>query len=191
VNPRLRFQTPKAWTDAVLADIDAFLIDHAAAERKAAATGMNFVVRYPDRHQLIAPMVAFAREELAHFQLVWAWLQKRGLQLGPDTKDDYVRQLMAWVRTGRDERLLDRLVMASVVEARGHERFNLLAEAMPDAALRNFYASIAASEQRHTDLFLELAAVYFDAHAIDNRLNSVLDFEASVCGSLPHRAALH
>ena len=31
----LLFDTPSAWVDAVLADFDSFLLDHAAAEKKA------------------------------------------------------------------------------------------------------------------------------------------------------------
>ena len=50
---------------------DAFLIDHAACERKASATGMWFVVRYPDRPVLLDPLIAFAREELEHFHRVY------------------------------------------------------------------------------------------------------------------------
>ena len=34
---RLRTKTPWGWTDVVLADFDAFLVDHAACERKAGA----------------------------------------------------------------------------------------------------------------------------------------------------------
>ena len=60
----LRFSTPKAWLDVVFSDFDAFLIDHAACERKASATGMSFVVRYPDKAPLIEPLIEFAREEL-------------------------------------------------------------------------------------------------------------------------------
>ena len=59
--------TDPAWVDTVVADFDAFLVDHAACERKASATGMAFVVRYPDRPQLLGPMIEFAREELEHF----------------------------------------------------------------------------------------------------------------------------
>ena len=62
----LRKPTPDGWLDVVLADFDAFLIDHAACERKASATGMSFVVRYPDRKEILEPLIAFAREELEH-----------------------------------------------------------------------------------------------------------------------------
>ena len=67
----LCYQTPPQWLDAVFSDFDSFLVDHAACERKASATGMNFVVRYPDRPELVEPLIEFAREELEHFQIVY------------------------------------------------------------------------------------------------------------------------
>jgi tRNA-(ms[2]io[6]A)-hydroxylase len=187
----LRYHTPQAWTDTVLADLDSFMVDHAACERKASATGMNFVVRYPDRTEMIGPMIAFAREEMSHFQQVWTWLNKRGQKLGNDSKDQYVRSLMQHVRTGRDERLMDRLIMAAVVEARGFERFGLVADALPDGPLRSFYEGITLSEGRHRGFFLDMAGIYFDQAAIAERLEAFLDYEAEAIAAQPLRATVH
>ena len=187
----LRYQTPDAWTEVVLADFDRFLVDHAACERKASATGLNFVVRYPDRVEMIGPMIAFAREELTHFQQAWAWVKKRGLKLAADEKDLYIRRLMKHVRAGGEERLLDRLLMAAVVEARGHERFGLVAAALPEGRLKTFYTSITASEGRHRTFFLDMAALYFDEETIADRLDAFLDYEAAAISDLPLRPAVH
>ena len=121
-----------------MSDFGAFLVDHAACERKAAATAMAFVVRYPDRAKLIEPMIELAREELEHFQLVFRVIHERGLTLGADEKDPYVNALLALVRAGRDERLLDRLLVAGVVEARGCERFGMVGRALPAGELKTF-----------------------------------------------------
>jgi tRNA 2-(methylsulfanyl)-N6-isopentenyladenosine37 hydroxylase len=187
----LRVATDVAWIDAVLGDFDAFLVDHAACERKASATGMAFVVRYPDRVALLDPLIAFAREELEHFHRVYRLLEARGLTLGPDAADPYVGALLASVRTGRDERLLDRLLVAGVVEARGCERFGMIAQALPTGELADFYADITRSEARHHGLFLRLARSYFDENAIATRLDELLDAEARILEGLPLRAALH
>jgi tRNA-(ms[2]io[6]A)-hydroxylase len=94
----LRVSTSPEWLEVVLADFDAFLIDHAACERKASATGMSFVVRYPDRIPLIEPMIEFAREELEHFHRVYKKMSERGLTFQPDYKDEYVTDLRRHVR---------------------------------------------------------------------------------------------
>ena len=174
-----------------MADFDAFLVDHAACERKASATGMAFVVRYPDRTLLLDEMIAFAREELEHFHRVYRLLAARGLTLGPDAPDRYVGQLLTHVRTGRDERLLDRLVVAGIVEARGCERFGLVADALPPGELKDFYRDITRSEARHHGLFLRLARGYFAEDRVQARLADLLDVEARVIGDMPIGPALH
>ena len=187
----LAVPTDPRWIEAVMADFDAFLVDHAAAERKASATGMAFVVRYPDRPVLLEPMIAFAREELEHFHRVYRLLAERGLALAADEPDPYVRPMLGLVRGGRDPRLLDRLLVAGIVEARGCERFGLVAEALPAGELKDFYVEITRSEARHHGLFTRLARELFDADDVASRLSELLAAEADIVGGLPLRAALH
>jgi len=174
-----------------MGDFDRFLLDHAACERKAAATGMSFVVRYPDRVEILDPMIAFAREELEHFHLVYRIIEARGLRLGPDERDPYVNGLQTHLRPKGDERFLDRLVLGSVVEARGCERFGLVADALDPGELKDFYLDLTRSEARHQGLFLRLARHYFSPDVITSRVDALLDAEAEVLSKLPLRAALH
>ena len=188
---QLRAPTSPRWAETVLANFDAFLLDHAACERKASATAMNFVSHYPDRKELVAAMIDLAREELEHFHLVYQKIAERGLILGSDTKDPYVGRLAREHREGSRPYFLDRLLLAGIVEARGCERFGLLATALPSGALKDFYRGIARSEVRHKDLFLNLARVYFDPPEIETRLAELLEIEARVIAELPLRAAVH
>lgn len=183
--------TAPSWIEAVMADFDAFLVDHAACERKAAATGMAFVVRYPDRTALLDPLIAFAREELEHFHHVVRIMVARGLSPGPDEPDPYVGALLRLVRTGRDERLLDRLLVAGVVEARGCERFGLVAQALPAGELKDFYGELTRSEARHHGLFVRLAREIADAETVEVRTREILVAEAEIVAALPVRPALH
>ena len=114
---------------------------------------MTFVVRYPDRDPLLDPMIHLAREELTHFHRVFRLLRKRGLIFQKDEKDPYLQLLLKQTRRGREEELMDRLLLAAVVEARGHERFALIAGAVQEPDLKGFYEEIARSEARHADLF--------------------------------------
>ncbi len=179
------------WLECVLADFDKFLLDHAAAEKKASGMAMSMVSHYPDRPELVSAMTDLAVEELTHFREVVRLIQKRQLQLGTDEKDRYVGQIRDEIRQGSDIYLLDRLISAAVIEARGAERFGLIAKAVKDPDLQRFYQAIARSESRHYALFIDLAYRYFDRETVDSRWQEFLSMEAEILSALPIRAALH
>jgi tRNA-(ms[2]io[6]A)-hydroxylase len=174
-----------------MADFDSFLLDHAAAEKKASGMAISMLSHYPDRIELVAAMADLAVEELTHYREVVKWIHQRGLVTAADQKDPYVLAFRESIRKGREEYLLDRLLTASIIEARGAERFALVAEALPPGPLQKFYRSIARSEERHYELFLELAGKYLDERVIAPRWDELLDIEAQLVAALPVRAALH
>ena len=187
----LRYATPTAWTEAVMADFNSFLQDHAAAEKKASGMAISMLSHYPDRMELDAAMADLAVEELTHYREVVKWIHRRGLLTTADRKDGYVLALRESIRKGREVYLLDRLLTASIIEARGAERFALVASALETGPLKKFYQSIARSEERHYQLFLELAGKYLDQQVIGERWEQLLDIEAAIVARLPIRAALH
>lgn len=189
----LRIATPRVWVETVLADFDAFLKDHAACERKAAALAMSFVSRFIDYPLAVEPMISLAREELAHFHEVYRLLGKRGLALGPDEPDPYVKAMLAHVRHRRDEHFLDRLLISGIVEARGCERFEILGEALRerDPELARWYARLGREEAGHYKIFLRIARQYFPEAAVTSRQEVFLDLEAQAMLAAPVRAAVH
>jgi tRNA-(ms[2]io[6]A)-hydroxylase len=188
---QLRYNTTEAWLSAVLGGFDSFLLDHAANERKASAMAMTFVVRYPDKDAIHDPMIHLAREELTHFHRVFRLCRDRGLRFSGDQKDPYVNGMIKRIRRGQGHEFLDRLVMAGVVEARGCERFGLLADALEEPELKAFYTELAGSEARHAEIFVELAQIYFSPEEVQARLSFFLDVDAALVDALPPRAALH
>jgi tRNA-(ms[2]io[6]A)-hydroxylase len=188
---RLRIPTSPRWAEAACADLDAFLRDHAANERKASASALAFVSHYPDRPDLVARCIALAREELEHFERVVALMAGRGQRLGPDAKSAYLRGLAAEYREGSEAYFLDRLLTSAIAEARGCERFGLLAAALPPGELRDFYRELARTEVRHHETYLELAGTYFPSAEVEGRLEQLLEVEAKIVETLPVRAALY
>ncbi|HEX2872567.1 MAG TPA: tRNA-(ms[2]io[6]A)-hydroxylase [Polyangiaceae bacterium] len=189
----LRVNTPPEWLEAVFGDFDAFLLDHANCERKASATGMSFVARYPDRKELLDPMIEFAKEELEHFHIMYRICAERGLTLADDYKDPYVNALRSQIRAGGDIHFLDRLLVSGVVEARGCERLYMVAEALKtrDPSLYEPYMELARAESRHHAFFFRMARLYFSEAEVKERGGQMLDFEAELVQRLPHRAAVH
>lgn len=188
---RLRTATDTAWIDVVLGDFDAFLVDHAACERKASATALKLVSHYSDRTLLVRELIPFAQEELDHYAQVMEIVLDRGLSTRADEKDPYVGALMGLIERGPEQYFLDRLLVLGIVEARGCERFGMVADALEAGPLKDFYADITRSEARHHGLFVRLAKEYFPAERVQTRLDELLDGEAEIVDKLPLRPAVH
>ena len=175
-----------------MADFDSFLQDHADCERKASAMAMSFVAKYPDRLKIIPDLIDTAIEELEHFQQVYDLMQSRGIPLAHSIGEDpYLKALLKICHSGREERFLDRLLIASVVETRGAERFRMISEAQTDPEMHRFYKILWASEAKHGHLFVKLALHYFDKKRVYDRLEWWVEQEGKIIDALEIRAALH
>ncbi|MEE2960032.1 MAG: tRNA isopentenyl-2-thiomethyl-A-37 hydroxylase MiaE [Myxococcota bacterium] len=189
---RLKCETPAEWVRLVDDQLESFLRDHAHNERKVAGSAMTLLAHHPNRPELVEAMTDLAREELSHFRAVFEKLQSKGWALGFDDKDTYMAKMAhALRRKDTDLYLLDRLLLFAVIEARGCERFKLLGDRLGDLEMRNFYAALARAEARHHALFLRLARLYFPLEMVQERLDGLLEHEASVFSDLPLRPALH
>lgn len=188
---QLRYATPTDWGTRIAENIDVFLPDHASCEKKASATALSLASHYPDRFELVDSMVELACEELEHFRQVHRLMAARKLQMRHDDKDPYILKLRKLHRTGPEPYFLDRLLLAAIIEARGCERFGLVAAALPSGELKDFYEEITRSEARHHGQFQRLARTYFPADEVSLRLDQLLIQEAAIVKELPFRVALH
>ncbi|MCB9340887.1 MAG: tRNA-(ms[2]io[6]A)-hydroxylase [Lewinellaceae bacterium] len=180
------------WVEAVMADFPSFLQDHADCERKASAMAMSFVAKFPDRTAIIPELIGIGIEELEHFQQVYLLMESRGIQLPASMGQDvYVTNLIKRCHSGREERFLDRLLIASVVETRGAERFRLVSEAQNEPELHRFYKILWASEAKHGHVFVKFALHYFDEKTVYDRLAWWVEQEGEVMDGLEIRSALH
>ncbi|BDG03886.1 tRNA-(ms[2]io[6]A)-hydroxylase [Anaeromyxobacter oryzae] len=194
----LRAPTDPRWVGTALASLDATLQDHAHCEKKAAASALKLVADHPDRPELVRALAKLAQEEMQHFLAVLAELGRRGVPLPPDGGDPYAQALVARVRSGdATARLVDRLLVAALIEARSCERLWLLAGALPEPRLRELYARLAQSEAGHERLFVELArgvvggARRGEAAEVDARLGVLAEEEARIVAGLPIVARVH
>jgi tRNA-(ms[2]io[6]A)-hydroxylase len=191
VNVRLHSATDPRWLPHALANLNAVLVDHAHCEKKAAANALSMLQAYPDVPGLPAQMARLAREESAHLAKVLTVLEERGLKLLHDGGDPYAKGLQKLLRNPPEQRRMDRLLVAAIIEARSHERLQLLCDGLEDAELKKLYAELAQSEDGHQQLFLRLALGVDDEAAVKARLDELLKHEAALVATLPIRAAIH
>ena len=200
----LATSTDEGWIDAAIADLDALLVDHAHCEMKAATNALSLATRHgAARPELVAALTELAAEELAHFRRVHALLVERGISLGAPPVDPYAAELRRAARhggpAGEAAALVDRLLVAALIEARSCERFRLLSQRCPDAALRALYTELLASEAGHHRVLVDLAVREGARDGIDEprvraRLALLSSREGAIVGKLAEataRTAIH
>jgi tRNA-(ms[2]io[6]A)-hydroxylase len=185
----LKLPTDPRWVNLAEIELEEVLTDHAYCELKAASSCIALIQTYPDKKELVKELAPIVTEEWGHFRMVLAEMEKRGLQLGKQRKDFYVNQLMEFqIKDGSPEsRLLERLLLCALIEARSCERFRLLSLHLNDEYLREFYHKFMVSEAGHYVLFIELAKLYNDEAKVRKRWQEYLDFEAKVMENLELR----
>jgi len=157
INVFLARPTPHAWVAAAAADLPLILVDHAHCEKKAASSAINLLFRYPERPLLVHRMSRLAREELRHFEQVLKLMAKRNIAYRHLTPSRYAEGLRKHARTHEPARLTDILIIGAFIEARSCERFRVLAPALDDREVADFYLGLCESESRHFRHYLELA----------------------------------
>ncbi len=176
----LQSTSSSRWLSQVESALPEILVDHAHCEYKAAATAMNLLGSYILNQDLCAEMTTIVQEELEHFHLVVALLQRRGIPFERQLAGHYGRELKALVRTQEPQRAVDRLLIAGLIEARSCERFQMLAEHVQDRELAEFYQSLFESEARHHTTYVRLAKQFADAETVRARLQELSRQEAEI-----------
>lgn len=183
--------TEDDWYDRVSDHIDDVLIDHAHLEKRAASTALSMVFRYTSKMRLVRELSVVVREEMEHFELMLDVLEARNVELRALEPAPYAKALVSQVRTHEPAKLLDRLLVAALIEARSCERFQILGRRLDDPGLREMYADLAAQEARHHTLYTSLARDYFDAEEVRERLDELSRIESDAVAASAGVARLH
>ena len=178
----LKLPTDPSWANSIEENLEEILIDHAYCEQKAASTAISLIVTYPELSDLVTSMISLAKEEMTHFSMVHKLIIERNMTLGKERVDPYVRKVLDFFPKGdhRMKRLIYRLLVAALIEARSCERFKVLSQKLSDEKLKKFYEKLMISEAGHFTLFLGLARKYGDRNDVDKLWNSLLKYEGEI-----------
>ena len=185
----LELPTDPRWVNMAEMDLEEILTDHAYCEQKAAISCISLIQQYPEREKLVRELAPIVTEEWGHFRQVLAEMDTRGLQLGAQRKDQYVNALIKFQKKdgSRDDRLVEKLLVCALIEARSCERFRLLSLYISEESLKKFYYTFMVSEAGHYKLFIELAKLYGDEKKVMSRWKEYLEFEAEMLKTLEVR----
>ncbi len=182
----LKLPTDPRWVNLAEKSIGEILTDHAYCEQKAASTCISLIQLYPDKSYLVDKLSPIVSEEWSHFRMVLSEMKKRNLAFGFQRKDEYVKALNDFVIKGSsvENRLLDRLLMSALIEARSCERFRLLSLYISDDELKQFYHHLMVAEANHYKLFIQIAKHYSSEEKVKSRWEDWLSYEAQVMDEL-------
>jgi len=178
----LKLATDPRWANLAEKSLEEILSDHAYCEQKAASTCISLIQLYPDKEDIVAAVAPIVSEEWSHFRAVLQKLHEKKLKLGFQRNDDYVNELLKFQKKGgsREDRMIDKLLICAMIEARSCERFRLLSLHLEDAELREFYHTFMVSEAGHYRLFIDLAKTHREHDKVNARWQELLDYEASL-----------
>jgi len=189
----LKFETATSWAEIAKDDLQQILTDHAFAEQKAASNAVSIIINYSEETALVTEMSKIAIEEMEHFKMVHDLMVARGMVLGRGQINNYAKNLQTFfVKTkDRTEALIQRLLVAAMIEARSCERFKVFSENLEDKELSNFYKELMISEANHYTTFLSFAREYQERHIVDKKWNDLLVFEAEMMKKRGNTAKVH
>ncbi len=189
---KLKTPTNERWLEQVKRDLPSILVDHAHCEKKAAGVALNLIFAYGTVDERICRELSeIVVEELEHFRLVLDVLHERGLRFESQKPGHYGRKLNDLVRKGEPQRAIDRMLVASLIEARSCERFALLRDHVADRGLAEFYGRLFESEARHHSTYVRLAQFFAPQGEVDARLNELAAEEARIVGQGDELSRMH
>jgi tRNA-(ms[2]io[6]A)-hydroxylase len=185
----LKLATDPRWVNIAEKTIEDILTDHAFCEQKAASSGISLIVNYSDKEDVVKNVTPLVAEEWGHFRKVVKELEKRGLKLGNQRKDEYVAKIRTLIDAGgsREQRLTEHLLLNALIEARSCERFRILSLHINDDSLKEFYHEFMVSEAGHYRMFIDLAKKYMPKEYVKRRWEEILEGEAKILATLELR----
>ena len=187
--------TPPGWAERALNDVEGFLSDHAHCEKKAATTALGFIQyaaanqseRKPD---IVMRLTRLAEQETNHLRRVLEAIRGLGLQLRPDLGNEYAKAL---TRQGHD--VTDRYIVAACIEARSHERLDLIRRELDHHAtlvhLIDFFDELKACEAGHASTYLEFACAERDEPTVRRRIPAWIEREALAIEASDRASVVH
>ncbi|PXF63748.1 tRNA-(ms[2]io[6]A)-hydroxylase [Kangiella spongicola] len=171
-------ETPTAWLEYAVTELETLLIDHAHCEKKAAATAVKLMFSYPERIELLKKLSQLIREEVLHFEQVLEFIEQQGIKYRGIKPSRYAAGLHQFASKDDPQRLIDSLIIGGIIEARSCERFHALVPYLKDShpELAKYYRFLLKSESRHFMDYIDLAKQY-SKHPIDERLDFFLQKE--------------
>jgi tRNA-(ms[2]io[6]A)-hydroxylase len=126
-----REKLPDTWLAKIRANLASVPVDHAHLERKAATSALK-LEKYVELLDRVSELNAIAIEELQHFRTRAAAAARAGHSFHRPAAQPVDSGMMAAIRKGRRQQVIDHLVACALIEGRSCEKFQILADGVRD-----------------------------------------------------------
>lgn len=187
----LHAPTCVVWSRQLESDLDKILLDHTHWEKQSARWCLNLLLAYCDNEALSIAMTSMINQKLARFQEMRELLKSHNILFMRQQPIGYDKRLKELIIPKEPGRVVDRLLISALQEARSYERFAFMAHHIDNDTIAEHYHQISENDPRNYETFIDLATCYRDEAAVFTRLDELAAYEATFINEGSRKPRLH
>ena len=187
----LQVATCPDWARQLESAGDKILLDHTHWEKESASWCLKLLLAYCDNESLSIAMSNLITQKLSRFQQMRELITSLGIGFRRQQPIGYDKRLKQLIVKKEPGRVVDRLLISALQEARSYERFALIAEKIEDTTIAQRYLTFVENDPKNYVTFIDLAKDYQDELTISKRLDELAAYEASLINEGGAKPRLH
>ncbi len=187
----LHIPTPARWALQLESHLDKILLDHTHWEKESARMCLNLLLAYCDNEELSKAMSSMINDKLNRFQTNRELLKTLGIKFQRIHSTGYNRRLKELIINKEPQRVVDRLLVTALADARSNERFSVIANSCEDPKVANYYKSLVDQDRENYVTYIDLASGYIDEGHVFERLDELANYEGTLISDGGAKPRLH
>lgn len=187
----LHIPTPARWALQLESHLDKILLDHTHWEKESARMCLNLLLAYCDNEELSKAMSSMINDKLNRFQTNRELLKTLGIKFQRIQPTGYNRRLKELIINKEPQRVVDRLLVTALADARSNERFSVIANSCEDPKVANYYKSLVDQDRENYVTYIDLASGYIDEGHVFERLDELANYEGTLISDGGAKPRLH
>ena len=141
---------------------------------------LNLLLAYCDNEELSKAMSSMINDKLNRFQTNRELLKTLGIKFQRIQPTGYNRRLKELIINKEPQRVVDRLLVTALADARSNERFSVIANSCEDPKVAKYYKSLVDQDRENYVTYIDLASGYIDEGHVFERLDELANYEATL-----------
>ena len=187
----LHIPTAARWALQLESHLDKILLDHTHWEKESARMCLNLLLAYCDNEELSKAMTSMINDKLNRFQTNRELLKTLGIKFQRIQPTGYNRRLKELIINKEPQRVVDRLLVTALADARSNERFSVIADSCEDPKVAKYYKSLVDKDRENYVTYIDLASGYIDEGLVFERLDELANYEATLISDGGAKPRLH